>query len=83
MPVDGEVLEVWRGLRPLSPDGIPIVGRPESFDNVVLATGHGMMGLTLAPITGRLDGELVTGEQPSHDLTPLRPDRFQPLLGRD
>lgn len=79
----GHVLEVWRGLRPLSPDGIPIVGRPESFENVVLATGHGMMGLTLAPITGRLVGELIAGEQPSHDLRPLRPDRFQPLLGRD
>ncbi len=79
----GQVLEVWRGLRPLSPDGIPIVGRPESFDNVVLATGHGMMGLTLAPITGRLVGELIAGDESSHDLRPLRPDRFQPLFGRD
>ena len=77
------VLEVWRGLRPCTPDGLPIVGRPPGLENVVLATGHAMMGLTLAPVTGRLVGEILTGEEPSHDLRPLRPDRFQPILGRD
>jgi D-amino-acid dehydrogenase len=77
------VLEVWRGLRPCSPDGLPIVGRSETRENVVLATGHAMMGLTLAPITGRLVAEEVVGEEPSHDLRPLRPGRFQPLLGRE
>jgi D-amino-acid dehydrogenase len=77
------VVEVWRGLRPCTPDGLPLVGRPPSLENVVLAAGHAMMGLTLAPVTGRLVGEIVTGEEPSHDLRPLRPERFQPLLGRD
>jgi D-amino-acid dehydrogenase len=77
------VIEVWRGLRPCSPDGVPIVGRPEASENLVLATGHGMMGLTLAPVTGKLVAEVVTGEEPSHDLKPLRPDRFQPVFGRD
>lgn len=77
------VLEVWRGLRPCTPDGLPIVGRPPGLENVVLATGHAMMGLTLAPVTGRLVAEILTGEEPSHDLRPLRPDRFQPILGRD
>ncbi len=72
-------LEIWRGLRPCSPDGLPIVGRTE-VENVVLATGHGMMGLTLAPVTARLVGEIVTGAAPSHELEPLRPDRFRPLL---
>jgi D-amino-acid dehydrogenase len=76
-------IEVWRGLRPCSPDGIPIVGASEAADGLVLATGHGMLGLTLAPITGRLVAEIVNGEQPSLDLAPLRPERFQPLLGRD
>ena len=56
---------------------------PETPDNLVLATGHAMMGLTLAPVTGRLVGQLLAGEEPSHDLRPLRPGRFQPLLGRD
>jgi D-amino-acid dehydrogenase len=77
------VLEVWRGLRPCTPDGLPIVGRPPSHENVVLATGHAMLGLTLAPVTGRLVAELLTGAEPSHDLRPLRPERFQPLFGRD
>jgi D-amino-acid dehydrogenase len=77
------VIEVWRGLRPCTPDGLPLVGRPEAVENLVLATGHAMMGLTLAPVTGRLVGEIIAGEEPSHDLHPLRPDRFQPLFGRD
>jgi D-amino-acid dehydrogenase len=75
-------VEVWRGLRPCSPDGLPIVGRADEVENLVLATGHGMMGLTLAPVTGRLVAEIVAGTEPSHDLAPLRPGRFQPLLGR-
>jgi D-amino-acid dehydrogenase len=77
------VLEVWRGLRPCTPDGLPIVGRAEPYENVVLATGHGMMGLTLAPVTGKLVGEIVADAEPSHDLAPLEPGRFQPVLGRD
>ena len=74
------VLEIWRGLRPCSPDGLPVIGRPDSLENVVVASGHGMLGLTLAPVTGRLIGEIVTGDPPSHDLAPLRPDRFRSLL---
>jgi D-amino-acid dehydrogenase len=76
------VLEVWRGLRPCTPDGLPIVGRPAGLENLVLATGHAMMGLTLAPVTGRLVAELLSGERLSHDLGPVSPDRFRPLLGR-
>jgi D-amino-acid dehydrogenase len=82
--LDGRrVIEVWRGLRPCSPDGLPIVGRPESQENVVVATGHGMMGLTLAPVTGRVVADLVAGETPGLDIRALRPGRFQPLLGRE
>ncbi len=82
--LDGRgTVEVWRGLRPCSPDGLPIVGRVDGVDNVVLASGHGMMGLTLAPVTGRLTAEILAGEPPSHELAPLRPGRFQPLLGRE
>ena len=71
------VRRVWRGLRPCTPDGLPIVGRPDGLDNLVLATGHAMMGLTLGPVTGRLVAELVAGEKPSHDLALLSPDRFR------
>ena len=81
--LDGRrTLEIWRGLRPCSPDGLPIVGRADEIPNVVLATGHGMMGLTLAPITAKLVGEIVAAANPSHDLQPLRPGRFRPLLPR-
>jgi D-amino-acid dehydrogenase len=76
------VLEVWRGLRPCSPDGLPVIGRPAALDNVVVATGHGMMGLTLAPVTAQLVGELVSGQPASVELAPLAPDRFRPLVRR-
>jgi D-amino-acid dehydrogenase len=76
--LDGRrTIDVWRGLRPCSPDGLPIVGRPDGLENVVLATGHGMMGLTLAPVTARLVGEIVAAVEPSHDLAPLSPARFR------
>jgi D-amino-acid dehydrogenase len=56
------------------------VGRPVAYDNLVLATGHAMLGFTLAPVTGELVAQLVAGEEPAHDLTLLHPDRFRPLL---
>jgi D-amino-acid dehydrogenase len=71
--------EVWRGLRPCTPDGLPVIGRPAGLDNLVLATGHGMWGLQLAPVTGQLVAALVGGGAPSHDLRPLSPDRFRTL----
>ena len=70
-------LAVWRGLRPCTPDGLPIIGRPRGAENVVVAGGHGMWGLQLGPITGQLVGELITGAPPSHDLEPLSPGRFR------
>jgi len=68
--------EVWRGLRPCTPDGLPLVGRVAGFDNVLLATGHAMLGITLGPITGMLVAQLVCGEAPVLDVRPLDPNRF-------
>jgi D-amino-acid dehydrogenase len=73
---DRPAVETWRGLRPCTPDGLPIIGRPAAVSNAILATGHGMWGLQLAPLTARLVAQLAGGEPPEHDLTPLRPDRF-------
>jgi D-amino-acid dehydrogenase len=73
---DREVLDVWTGLRPCAPDGLPVIGRPAGLPGLVLATGHAMKGLSLAPVTGLLVAELVGGEPPSHDLGPLSPGRF-------
>ena len=77
IPVDMPAIEqVWRGLRPCSPDGLPYIGRTERYDNVVLATGHGMMGLSLGPATGKLVSELVDGSADSLDVLAFNPDRF-------
>ena len=75
-PEDLELLEIWRGLRPCSPDGLPYIGRSRRHENLIIATGHGMKGISLAPVTGRLVAQLSTGEQPQIDLTNLDPDRF-------
>ena len=75
--VDGRTeVDVWCGLRPCTPDGLPVIGRPARLPGVVVATGHAMKGISLAPVTGRLVAEIVTGESASHDLTPFGPDRF-------
>ena len=67
------VLETWAGLRPCLPDGLPAIGR---LDGAVVATGHAMKGVSLAPVTGRLVAQLLAGEPPDHDLALFRPDRF-------
>jgi D-amino-acid dehydrogenase len=73
------VRRIWRGLRPCAPDGLPVVGRVPPADGVVLATGHAMMGLTLAPVTGKLVADLLAGGQPGEELAPLDPGRFRPF----
>lgn len=67
---------VWYGFRPCSPDGLPYLGRTRRVGNVIVATGHAMMGVSLAPVTGRLVGELLSGERPSLPLEALSPDRY-------
>jgi D-amino-acid dehydrogenase len=67
---------LWRGLRPMTPDGLPMIGRPAAFDNLVVATGHNMCGIMYGPVTGKLVAEIVGGRGPSLDLAPLSPDRF-------
>ncbi len=75
-PADFAGIAPWRGLRPCSPDGLPYLGRTAKFSNLILATGHAMMGMSLSAITGRLAGEIVSGEKPSFDLSLLSPDRY-------
>ena len=67
----------WRGLRPVSPDGLPYLGRTRRHPNLTLATGHAMLGLSLAPVTGRLVSQIVSGEPPETDLRLLDPDRYR------
>lgn len=73
---DFEGVAPWAGLRPCAPDGLPYLGRTSRFENLTIATGHAMMGMSLAPVTGELVAQLLAGEEPGHDLTLVSPDRF-------
>jgi D-amino-acid dehydrogenase len=64
------------GLRPLSPDGLPFIGRSKYFKNVTIATGHAMMGWSQGPATGKLISETITDNKTSINLTPFSVDRF-------
>ena len=66
----------WAGLRPCSPDGLPYIGRFDAFQNLIAATGHAMLGITMAPITGKLVADLVTGRSITLNIQLLAPDRF-------
>ena len=67
----------WSGLRPCTPDGLPVIGAAESLSNLVVATGHAMLGMTLGPITGKLVAQIVCRQAPIVDPTALSPERFQ------
>lgn len=71
-----ELIEIWRGLRPCTPDGLPFLGRSRAYENLTVAAGHAMIGVSLSPITGRLVSQLVAKENPSIDLSALSVERF-------
>ncbi|MBA3849789.1 MAG: hypothetical protein C0502_07310 [Opitutus sp.] len=66
----------WFGYRPVSPDGLPYLGRFGRHPNLIAACGHAMLGITLAPISGLVAAELLAGKKPSVDLSLTNPDRF-------
>lgn len=76
-PYTTDVKETWYGWRPMTWDSLPIIGQVPGLDNVFLATGHNMLGLSLAPSTGRLIGELVSGQTTHLDVAPYSPARFR------
>jgi D-amino-acid dehydrogenase len=82
LPADAHTVAVWRGLRPCTPDGLPVIGTADGIDNMVLATGHAMLGITLAPVTGEIVASLIGGESPRHDIEPFRASRFTRLRDR-
>ena len=71
-----ELIEIWRGLRPCSPDGLPYLGKPLRYDNVIISTGHGMKGISLAPITGKIVSQLASDQAPAMDISALGIERF-------
>lgn len=68
--------KIWYGYRPCSADGLPYIGRIKKYDNVVVATGHSMLGLSLGAGTGKLVCELINEDTPGIDLSPFAVERF-------
>lgn len=75
-PTGSEVLETWYGWRPMTWDTLPVIGRVPGIDNSLFATGHNMLGLTLAPATGRLVADLVQERSTPINIDAFSPDRF-------
>ena len=75
-PVGPEIVDTWYGWRPMTWDSLPIIGRAPGFDNALLATGHNMLGLSLAPVTGKLIADLVTERPTELPLEAVSPNRF-------
>lgn len=71
-----EEVTPWSGLRPCPPDGLPYIGRFKDTQNLIAATGHSMMGVSLAPATGKIVNSIVNEEKPSIEIQLFAPDRF-------
>jgi D-amino-acid dehydrogenase len=69
--------KIWRGLRPCSPDGLPFVGRTSSPENLVVATGHSMMGMSMGPATGETVRDIIDGKRSGVAIDLLSPERYQ------
>ena len=70
------VEEKWFGWRPMTYDSVPIIDRSPKFENVFIVAGHNMLGLSMAPATGKLVAEMVGGSSPHIDPAPYRIGRF-------
>ncbi len=76
VPERPEVQELWRGLRPCTPDGVPVIGYSSSINNLLISAGHQMLGLQSAPGSAKLAADLLTNETPLFDPHPFRASRF-------
>ena len=72
----GVRVEEWTSLRPMTNDDMPIIGKAPNFTNLAIATGHGMLGLTLASGTGKIVCDLVMEKKPEVEIRPFRVERF-------
>lgn len=75
-PEGGPITEEWYGFRPMTPDSLPMIGATPAMGNVWLAAGHNMLGLSMAPATGKLVAELISGSTPHIDPAPYSAKRF-------
>lgn len=70
------VEKIWTGLRPVSPDGLPYIGKLDHFNNVVVAGGHAMLGISAGAGTGKLISEIMSDEKPSISLDAFDVNRY-------
>jgi D-amino-acid dehydrogenase len=75
-PYCDPVEETWYGWRPMTYDSLPIIDRTPRYENVYIAAGHNMLGLSMSPATGKLIAEMVNGTTPHVDPKPYRVARF-------
>jgi D-amino-acid dehydrogenase len=75
-PACDPVVEEWFGWRPMTYDSLPIIDRSPAYDNVIIAAGHNMLGLSMAPATGKLVAELLGADTPHVDPEPYSARRF-------
>lgn len=71
-----ELKDIWYGFRPCSPDGLPYLGYSRKIQNLIIAGGHGMMGLSLAPATGKIVADLAMDRPHEIDIASYLPERF-------
>lgn len=74
--VNAADVKIWEGLRPVTPDGVPLIGRTKQFKNLIVASGHAMMGVSLAPITGKIITNFVDGKSTGFPNDIFHPNRF-------
>lgn len=75
-PFCDPVEEEWYGWRPMTPDSLPIIGPTPAYANLLIAAGHSMLGLSMAPATGKLIAELLSGDKPHVEPGPYAVTRF-------
>ncbi|MBT2619395.1 FAD-dependent oxidoreductase [Chryseobacterium sp. ISL-6] len=68
--------DIWFGYRPCAPDGLPYLGKASKLENLIIAGGGGMMGLSLGPVFGRTVSEIADGQKPTADISLFNPQRF-------
>lgn len=81
--LDGRDGSPWMGHRPALPDSLPVIDRAPAAHNVLLALGHGHLGLTLGPVTGDVIADLARDQAPAFDLRPFAATRFRRRAGLD
>ncbi len=70
------VEKIWTGLRPVTPDGLPYIGKPKSYNNVIIAGGHAMLGISEGAGTGKIVSDIISHKTPGTNITAFNPERF-------